>query len=455
MATGGGAGGDVRNEDDLMRQSRELLAGDRLGSLATREKRTRPTTREREDLEEARARLHNPRSQEDLVARGTQLSEHVLGRALDLGSGGFLEERVEEVEHDRLSIKSEESENGPEIGDAVRHGRRAEDRVSGFVDVTKMSAASRRSAAPHIYNIFEQIFVDTDSGAHQRPAVPDLPAEVRASMRASGVNLDEELGLTGSRAEVVMTIDESWKQLTRGTGNPSGLEKQLVSDLAIALRVPKSRFQITGVKPSGMGSRAVAELVILPGSEGEPQAVEVAEALSLQAGTPQSMLASMTSTKRASNVRFREVQPAVAKAMQGGESGPYQALLRGGVVLDDRGIRPALSAYQSMAPTQLMQSSPKQGVSGGAGGLGAHQRDLETIRMVESARRRQEGFWVDVDRGLYQPVQSVHKYGTFRAPGRNKVCRQLVCNFHAFVAPLAMEEMCIARHGHTRSCCVF
>ena len=60
-----------------MRQSRELLAGDRLGSLATREKRTRPTTREREDLEEARARLHNPRSQEDLVARGTQLSEHV------------------------------------------------------------------------------------------------------------------------------------------------------------------------------------------------------------------------------------------------------------------------------------------------------------------------------------------------------------------------------------------
>ena len=40
------------------------------------------------------------------------------------------------------------------------------------------------------------------------------------------------------------------------------------------------------------------------------------------------------------------------------------------------------------------------------------------MNMVEAARRHQEGFWVDVDRGAYQAVQT-NKYGTFY-PTRGK-----------------------------------
>ena len=265
------------DEDAILRQSRELLAGDRLGALSGREARSRPTLREREQLESLRAVKF--RSPEDLAQRADLLSEQARRRGLD----PLFAAEEQEDERDRLSVKSEESETGSQTGQPGHH---ACDAVHDFVDVTKLSAASRRSAAPHIYNIFEQIFIDTDA-AHQRPAIPELPEAVRASMRASGVHLEEELGLTGTRAEVVMAIDESWQNLTGGTGSANRLAKQLVADLAIALRIDKARIQVTGVRPDGAGVRA--ELLLMPGGDSEPSAVEVAEALSLQAGTPKSM----------------------------------------------------------------------------------------------------------------------------------------------------------------------
>jgi hypothetical protein len=419
-----------------MRASRELLAGDRLGSLARREVRSRPTIREREDIEDARHKLHSVRSPEDLVQRAGALSEHVREQSYLLGSGGFVE--GETVEHDRLSVKSEPSENGSDVEQAVQSSRQASSRVPDFVDVTKMSAASRRTAAPHIFNIFEQIFMDNEP-SHQRRAIPDLPADVRASMRASGADVEEELGLTGARAEVVMTIDESWQVLTGGTGAPSRFEKQLVADLAIALRIDKSRVQVIKVAPSGAGSRAIAELLILPPSmEGEAPAVEVAEAISHQAALPHSMLHAMSSTRRASNVRYREVQPAVSKAMRTGECGPYQALLQGGVVVDDRGVRPLLSAVHGVKPTQLKQSRNAHD------SVAAHERDLQAQHVVDIARRHKEGFWVDVDRSVYQPVQSVNKYGTFRpTSSRKEVSTPPV--------PFALCSTCICSYGQ-REC---
>lgn len=398
------------DEDAILRQSRELLAGDRLGALSGREARSRPTLREREQLESLRAVKF--RSPEDLAQRADLLSEQARRRGLD----PLFAAEEQEDERDRLSVKSEESETGSQTGQPGHH---ACDAVHDFVDVTKLSAASRRSAAPHIYNIFEQIFIDTDA-AHQRPAIPELPEAVRASMRASGVHLEEELGLTGTRAEVVMAIDESWQNLTGGTGSANRLAKQLVADLAIALRIDKARIQVTGVRPDGAGVRA--ELLLMPGGDSEPSAVEVAEALSLQAGTPKSMLHAMNSTRRAADVRFREVQPAVLKGMQKGHSGPYEALLRGGVVVDDRGVRPMLSAVHGLAPTEVKRNSLHSEQHAVKDGLQTHQRDLDAMHMVEAARRQQEGFWVDVDRGVYQPVQTNAKYGTFQAARQKKVC---------------------------------
>jgi len=406
-----------------MRASRDLLAGDRLGGLASRQVRMRPTTREREEVEAARVQFASPHTHH-LSQRAGKLSEQARSRGFEPLFG----EEHGEDEHDRLSVRSEESEGS----ETWQTGQHASDKVAGYVDVTTISAASRRSAAPHIYNIFEQIFVDSDA-ARQRPFIPDLPDAVRASMRASGINLEQELGLTGKRAEVVMTIDESWLNLTGGTGAANGLQKQLVSDLAIALRIDKSRIQVTSVRPEGGGVRALAELLILPGAEDEPAAVEVAGALSMQAGTPKSMLHAMNSTRRAGAVRFREVQPAVLRGMQGG---PYQALLRGGVVVDDRGVRPTLSAVHGVTSMQLKQNvvglrdRGSEGYQGYTGVNDEHlvesarhhqERDQHAMQMVEAARRHQEGFWVDVHRGVYQQVQTNKAYGTFQQPKQKKV----------------------------------
>ncbi len=406
------------DEDAILRQSRALLAGDRLEALSGSEARSRPTMRDREQAAE-RVKFSSP---EDLAQRADLLSEQARRRGFDTlfataGDGD---------EHDRLSVTSEESETGSQMG---LPGRHASDAVHDFVDVTKLSAASRRSAAPHIYNIFEQIFIDTDA-THQRPAIPELPEAVRASMRAAGMRLEEELGLTGTRAEVVMTIDESWQNLTGGTGSANRLAKQLVADLAIALRIDKSRIQVTNVRQDGTGVRA--ELLLMPGGDHGPSAVEAAEALSLQAGSPKSMLHALNSTRRATDVRFREVQPAVLKGMHKGQSGPYEALLRGGVVVDDRGVRPMLSAVHGMAPTDVKRDSLKrQSLHSAEDAFRTHQRDLDAMHKVDAARLQQEGFWVDVDRGVYQPVQTnaASAYGTFYTPRQKKVCgKALVCS---------------------------
>ena len=408
----------MAEEDAILRQSRELLAGDRLGALWGSETRSRPTMRDREQAAE-RVKFSSP----DLAQRADLLSEQARRRGFDplFAAAG------EGDEHDRLSVKSEESETGSQMG---LPGRHASDAVHDFVDVTKISAASRRTAAPHIYNIFEQIFIDSDA-AHQRPAIPELPEAVRASMRASGMHLEEELGLTGTRAEVVMTIDESWQKLTGGTGSANRLAKQLAADLAIALRIDKSRIQVTNVRQDGTGVRA--ELLLMPGGDHEPSAVEAAEALSLQAGSQKSMLHAMNSTRLASDVRFREVQPAVLKGMHKGQSGPYEALLRGGVVVDDRGVRPMLSAVHGMAPTDVKRDSLRRQsvlpLGSGEDALRTHERDLDAMHKVDAARRQQEGFWVDVDRGVYQPVQTnaASAYGTFYTPRQKKVCEKLCC----------------------------
>jgi hypothetical protein len=427
-------------EDAILRQSRELLAGDRLGALSGSAARSRPTMRDREQAAE-RVKFSSP---EDLAQRADMLSEQARRRGFDplFAAAG------EGDEHDRLSVKSEESETGSQMG---LPGRHASDAVHDFVDVTKLSAASRRSAAPHIYNIFEQIFIDTDA-PHQRPAIPELPEAVRASMRASGVHLEEELGLTGTRAEVVMTLDESWQNLTGGTGSANRLAKQLVADLAIALRIDKARIHVTNVRQDGAGVRA--ELLLMPGGDHEPSAVEAAEALSLQAGSPKSMLHAMNSTRRATDVRFREVQPAVLKGMHKGQSGPYEALLRGGVVVDDRGVRPMLSAVHGMAPTDVKRDSLKRQSAlplHSGEDLRTHQRDLDAMHKVDAARRQQEGFWVDVDRGVYLPVQTnaAPAYGTFYTPRQKKVCGKALLWSHT---DTHMQTHTL--DGGARWCCV-
>ena len=65
----------MAEEDAILRQSRELLAGDRLGALWGSEARSRPTMRDREQAAE-RVKFSSP----DLAQRADLLSEQARRR---------------------------------------------------------------------------------------------------------------------------------------------------------------------------------------------------------------------------------------------------------------------------------------------------------------------------------------------------------------------------------------
>ena len=102
-------------------------------------------------------------------------------------------------------------------------------------------------------------------------------------------------------------------------------------------------------------------------------------------------------------------------------------------MVDDRGVRPMLSAVHGMAPTDVKRYSLRRQsvlrLGSGEDALRTHERDLDAMHKVDAARRQQEGFWVDVDRGVYQPVQTnaASAYGTFYTPRQKKVCEKLCC----------------------------
>ena len=124
-------GDDVsrKEEEDLMLSSKAMLEGDRLGMLANRQ------SMRGEDKVRASDSSETPagRRPADVPPQS--------GRS-DVDDDG-----------DRLSVRSETSEEDGCSGQAIRS-------VSGFVDVQQLSSTTRKSAAPHIFNIYEQIFCD-------------------------------------------------------------------------------------------------------------------------------------------------------------------------------------------------------------------------------------------------------------------------------------------------------
>ena len=117
----------------------------------------------------------------------------------------------------------------------------------------------------------------------------------------------------------------------------------------------------------------------------------------------------MNSTRHASDVRFREVQPAVLKGMHKGQSGPYEALLRGGVVVDDRGVRPMLSAVHVISPRSSRRTRPYGRPSHGS--LLQHGR-----RTVGDVRQQLEASVSDPGRA--SPKDSRGKEGVDGADGK-------------------------------------
>jgi hypothetical protein len=118
-----------REEENLMRSSKAMLDEDRLSAIANRAS----------NLEKIRA--SEPSSDAPAQRRPEPVSAPAYGQVDDAD------------EHDRLSVRSEESEEDVLGGRALKS-------VSGYLDVTHLSSETRKSAAPHIFNIYEQIFCD-------------------------------------------------------------------------------------------------------------------------------------------------------------------------------------------------------------------------------------------------------------------------------------------------------
>ena len=111
-----------------MLSSKAMLEGDRLGMLANRQS-----------------------MRGDDKVRASDSSETPAGRRpADVPSQSG---RSNDDDGDRLSVRSETSEEDGCGGQGIRSG-------SGYVDVQQLSSTTRKSAAPFIFNIYEQIFCD-------------------------------------------------------------------------------------------------------------------------------------------------------------------------------------------------------------------------------------------------------------------------------------------------------
>mmetsp|Transcript_20914 Transcript_20914/g.57554 ORF Transcript_20914/g.57554 Transcript_20914/m.57554 type:complete len:138 (+) Transcript_20914:43-456(+) len=120
-------GGIVRKEEELLRASKELLSRDSLSEISLRASRPK----EKLDFEASLASVARLSSSSLLVAAEEGHSFEGLNPPGDSNS------------EDAISVESDDSQH--ESKD-----------VGGYVEVTKMSAGSRKAAAPHIHNIFDQ-----------------------------------------------------------------------------------------------------------------------------------------------------------------------------------------------------------------------------------------------------------------------------------------------------------
>eukprot|EP00290_Baffinella_frigidus_P057797 CAMPEP_0180377838 /NCGR_PEP_ID=MMETSP0989-20121125/24377_1 /TAXON_ID=697907 /ORGANISM="non described non described, Strain CCMP2293" /LENGTH=313 /DNA_ID=CAMNT_0022376577 /DNA_START=79 /DNA_END=1017 /DNA_ORIENTATION=+ len=298
-----------KEEEELMLSSKAMLEGDRLGSLASRQS-MRDQLRDSSDAPAER--------------RPADFLPQLGGRGDDSDDG------------DRLSVRSEESEEEVCSGGAIRQ-------VRGFSDVEHLSSASRKSAAPHIFNIYEQIFCD-GTPSHQVPAVPE---SVRESMRASGrahADLDYSLRPLSGRAELLLVLDAPWVAIEQAPGGVPGFGKQLVADLSVALGVGKDRLQVTGLHSEDGGRKAAAEVMVFSSHDGSPpSALEVAAGACAQASARDSLLKSMSSTRRTSVANFREVSGGGSVAGAPGARG-LAGRSQGSQALTHGDTRPELSA---------------------------------------------------------------------------------------------------------------
>lgn len=328
-----------------MRASRELLARDQLAALASRPARCSG---------DANRKAADEKAVSESFARETQPTGLEAARdsrrraEYEEEDTGPLSSSMRDWDdlHDRLSIKSEESENNSvdqEKGFGIQ-------KVEDFVDVESLSAASRRTAAPHIYNIFEQIFIQGTDAESRAYKVPELPEELRQSLRMSGRYVEGQFGLAGPRAHVQLELNQTM-DMSVGRGK-KGFLQQIAADLAVALKVDKTRLEVVDCVPSSDLDRTVVEVRVLPEKDGRPpSAMDICEKLRAEVQTRGSFLKSMTSTRRAVDVKFREMQPQRGLGLEVPVPGMDQqyefSLIRGGIVLDDRGARPAMSAVPS------------------------------------------------------------------------------------------------------------
>jgi len=382
-----------------MKHSKELLSGDKLSLLANRQKRS---AQDPSDVHGGGSGKHD-----DMLSKLQTLSNK--------HGGSSARHSFQSLdEHDRLSVKSDDTEDGLEDSE----GRRSRPYTQDYLDVTSLSSASRRSAAPHIFNIYEQIFIDGTDAAQKRFHVPELPEEVQSSMRPTKYDFEAELGIVGTRVEATLYIAESWDHLTAGKGDKSMIEKQVVADLAVSLRTDKSRLRVADVRPSKDKKGVEVSILIMPSvEEDEHDAVQIGERLQQESQAPNSILRSMNSTRRLVRVSTREIK---AAGSAGAESiaGGYPSLLRSGVVMDDRSVRPSLSAVHGQVPTELRVGNDKYASKEY---LDWQQREREEVQQIQQARTAQDGFWVDVEAGNQQEKRQT--YGTFRQKGEGrKVC---------------------------------
>uniref|UniRef100_A0A7S0U8J0 Uncharacterized protein n=1 Tax=Hemiselmis andersenii TaxID=464988 RepID=A0A7S0U8J0_HEMAN len=349
-----------QEEADLVRHSRELLAHDRLGELQGK-----------------------TRSQIDIGHHDMELTSYV----------DKLARGDRDAEHDRLSVGSVESEDGEAVGASRARG-------DDYVPVDGLSAASRRTAAPHIYNIFEQIFMEDAGGRRVSSRAPSLPHDVAYKGWAE-------------QAMVALVLSG---QSTHGEVD-AALRAQVTADVALCLGIPRDSVS---VGPSQRVADGVEVEVVLRTNRGGtgrgPACGELAAELCLQAGELGSRLRAMPATRRALRAEVREVRsPGAGLDLPVAPFG----IVTGGLLPEaGRGPRPHTSDIH--AGGGRAASFDPRGMSALSQAMSVHEREVERARNESAARRDRDGFWVDVEAGRQRATSQVLRgslvqepYGTF------------------------------------------
>jgi hypothetical protein len=123
-------------QEQLIRASRELLSRDVLSELSAKSGKS---LKDKRLLDSAKANVHSELETSNRPAERRKAEPSVVDDGISDGR----------EDGDRLSIMSEDSQD--DISADVT------DTCQRFVDLNSLSAGTRRAAAPHIYNIFEQV----------------------------------------------------------------------------------------------------------------------------------------------------------------------------------------------------------------------------------------------------------------------------------------------------------